>query len=121
MSKLVVFLLASYAASFVVVNSHLPLWAWVRERLSRKWDILDALFSCNFCSGFWCAALLAPLLDMAEVWTLEHLGMALAGASASYILARLTDVALSAELRLDGGIVEEHEPVDPFPTGGTND
>ncbi len=55
MDKLLLFVLACYAAWFVFAQSELPLWSNARDWLCVKSPTFSKLVHCPMCSGFWCS------------------------------------------------------------------
>lgn len=80
------FLLACYAATFVLIESELL--AVPRARLSEECPLLKRMLQCWLCTGFWASAMVSACWFLAT----EHQGAvlipvyALGGAASTYIL-----------------------------------
>lgn len=95
MTKLILFVLASYAAWYVFTTAELPLWGKLRAAVANRSATVAEFLLCPICSGFWCSAavsLALPLFDvpswMGEVgtWGVAPFVQGLAGAAAVYLI-----------------------------------
>jgi hypothetical protein len=76
-----IFVLACYGLTFAVCDA--TLLSWPRSYV-RRIPFFDALLSCYFCAGFWCAAVVSVVY--LTLTPAHHLVHALAGAASTYAI-----------------------------------
>ena len=95
MPKLILFVLACYAAWFVFTTAELPLWEPVRTKIAGRSATFTKFILCSVCSGFWCSAAVSFALPLfvAPEWTGEvgrwfvvPVIQGLAGATSVYLI-----------------------------------
>jgi hypothetical protein len=95
MPKLILFVLACYAAWFVFTTAELPLWDALRSKIADRSTTFTKFILCPICSGFWCsvgASYAIPLFDapawMGNVgyWFVVPCVQGLAGATSVYLI-----------------------------------
>ena len=95
MPKLILFVMACYAAWFVFTTAELPLWEPVRTKIAEKSSTFTKFILCPICSGFWCSVVVAfalPLFTAPEWmgyaghWFVAPVIQGLAGATSIYLI-----------------------------------
>lgn len=62
--ELLIFLLTSYGVYFVLVQSGVPGWAQLRDKLAGKYNTVFELLQCPICSGFWSSVITSTLFAL---------------------------------------------------------
>lgn len=80
----VLFFLAGYGATFVLVDSHLPIWSRLRDNVLMKHAFFEQLLGCYFCTGFWVGFGFSFHFYQSDLFS--HCMLGLASAAISYII-----------------------------------